>query len=146
MRIVIVLMTLWASNVMALDFKGVVMGSVATDAQLAGLTGYVDIEGVQVKSTVSTEADGTVSKIDIEFLPWQFDVLAGAALRKWGKPTSTARLVMQNGFGAQLLNPVRTWDRGGWSVTIFKYIDGDSGELTIERKQPAKTIAPESRM
>jgi hypothetical protein len=38
---------------------------------------------------------------------------------------------MQNGFGAQFRDQVRTWERDGWTVSIFQYVDSDSGALSI---------------
>src|ERR1700722_2203327 len=100
MRILIVLMALWASNVMALDFKGVTMGKVPTEAQLAGVTGAIQLEGMNVDSTAELDKDGNVISIEVQFEAFHFNLLKVLATQKWGKPTSSVKLVMQNGFGA----------------------------------------------
>lgn len=137
---------------LAIDFKGVVMGEHIDDAALDAKLGppnpvglhTTQLEGLVVFTRVTLEAD-RVEKLDVEFLPAEFSVIAAAATRKWGKPKSQ-KTAMQNGFGAQFGNVMLTWEREGWTVTMFKYVEADSGSLSIERTAAPKAIAPKDRL
>lgn len=152
MRNFLLIAILLSSPAMALDFKGVVMGE-AVDAQTLdaklGPRNPLDLhttqlEGLVVFTRVTLNGD-RVQRLDVEFLPAQFDTIAAAATKKWGQPKSQKN-AMQNGFGAKVGNVILTWSRDGWTVTIFKYVETDAGSLIIERTQSAKAIAPKDRL
>jgi hypothetical protein len=133
-------LVLAAQSALALDFKGVTLGGFNTLDNLKALgvdtpTGKTELEGMIVFSRVTFGADQTVQQIDVEFKPYQFAAIAAAAQRKYGKPTSSATIPMQNDYGAQLINHVEVWEREGWTICIFKYVDSDSGSLTIKPHQ-----------
>lgn len=152
MRNLLLIAILLSAPAAALDFKGVVMGqpidAQALDAKL-GPRNPLDLhttqlEGLVVFTRVTLDAD-RVEKLDVEFLPAQFVAIAAAATRKWGTPKSQ-KIPMQNGYGAKFGNVCLTWEREGWTVTMFRYVEVDSGMLSIERTQAAKPIQPKDRL
>jgi hypothetical protein len=86
-----------------------------------------------------------VEKLNVEFQPTEFDTLAAAATKKWGKPASQ-NVPMQNGYGAKFDNTLLTWEREGWTIMMTRYLDAESGSLWIERSKQAPPIAPKDRL
>jgi hypothetical protein len=151
MRNLLLIAILLSAPAAALDFKGVVMGEPIDAAALNEKLGAPDslgnrvakLEDFAVTSKVTLAGD-RVDKLKVDFRPLHFDEFAAAATKKWGQPKSQ-KVPMQNGFGAQFQNNILTWEREGWTITMYQYVEADSGSLIIERTV-AKAIAPKDRL
>jgi hypothetical protein len=149
------------AHAFALDLKGVELGKVAPRTQLTeslGLNfgeshcrmrkdmppderragsyrcdGAVEVEGMHFAVTVTfTEADA-VEQIEGYFGLWDFDHLAAAAARKWGKPQIT-HATLQNGFGARYEETVYTWKLADGVVTLYSRDPNDVGHGLLQLK------------
>ncbi len=77
-------------------------------------------ESASVNLVISTKA--IVQRIDLTLSPDAFDEVAPELIRKFGKPTSTSRSVVQNRLGAKYPQVIYLWAaKDGTQVLYMKY-------------------------
>lgn len=143
MRFLVTLMFLFSVSVSvwAFDFKGIIVGDAATPTQILERLGAAcpeekpsEDQGMQVCSgyvTVARESafmvlhvspEGIVQSISLTLSPDAFEAVAPELIRKFGKPRSTSRPIVQNKMGATFAQVVHLWTaKNGTQVTYMKY-------------------------
>jgi hypothetical protein len=93
-----------------------------------------------------TVRDNSVEEISVQTLGIYGQDEALAALEvKFGKPTSLARPVMQNGFGATYRTIRARWVRAAYVVTYTSALDVDHGEIHLMTTAEASRRAADQR-
>lgn len=139
--LVVIPLTSWA-----FDFKGVIVGGLATPADIRERLG-VDCgdgyEGMQVCNGYVTVAKepasmnlvispkGIVQRINLSISPDVFEEIASELIRKFGKPTSTDRSTVQNRMGAKYLQVIYLWRKKDGTQIIYSKYSGSLDESTL---------------
>lgn len=107
--------------------------------------GHTTIESARVD--VIVEGHNSVpASITLHFVPFEYQIIGAAAQRKWGKPTSSATLPMQNGFGARHDLYVYVWteSKTGSEATLANasaHGGTDECELKLQTKSDLEAHA-----
>jgi hypothetical protein len=131
------------SNAYCMDLKGIALGSdfdpkVVSKAfddlsstgldhnfkcfaeECLGSTAIADCLTATV--TIKAEA-GKVHNISIVFPPNYFPTVIQSLVKKFGKPTETTGLMMQNAFGMKVKSNTFVWKKGAETLDAFQYVD-----------------------
>lgn len=141
-----------SSATMAFDFKGVVLGESSTPETIKeklgvecgqGLgemkicNGYVTIAEQGANMNLLINENGIVQRINFILSSDSFEVVQAALSEKFGKPTTSRKEAMQNGFGAQFQNEIYIWkEKNGNEVNYQKYgINAEKSTLNFTTKE-----------
>jgi hypothetical protein len=129
MKIAMLVLMVVAARARALDLKGVVLGQVASEAQLAALgclpvrfgsaTCATSLGDVPVQIQLSLAADQSVETLLVRFAVEQVQAIERAGAAKWGKPQVDS-MPLQNGFGAKVILHMWIWkEASGANATLY---------------------------
>ena len=90
---------------------------------ITACNGFTTVVGAPGRVNVVISADGLLQRVMItEFDADQFDAIFAELQRKFGRPTTITKPVLQNGFGATFQQVRATWtDRQHRTVSFEKY-------------------------
>jgi hypothetical protein len=150
---------LFSAHAGAADFKGIELGKVYSSDEIKAKAGYDMQFGLgnsikcmtfcsgQVKLAnglaradfFTNSDDGAIASIDVTINEVDFIDIEKQLKSKYGKPTSTGHQVLQNAFGAKIVNTIDEWrEANGDVITLMHYFDMENGSLSMSS---AKYIA-----
>jgi hypothetical protein len=149
MKIAILVLMVVAARAQALDLKGVLLGQVASDAQLTAIgclpvrfgsaSCFTSLGDVPVQIQLSLAADKSVETLVVRFAAEKLQAIEQAGAAKWGKP-QTDSMPLQNSFGAKVILHVWIWkEASGANATLYSQDpeNADKGVLLLSA-HPAK--------
>lgn len=84
--------------------------------------GMTTVAGERAEANVVIGSSGHLQRIFLTLDSDAFDAIADELIKKFGRPSSTKRSVVQNGFGARYLQVEHVWHgANGSSVLLSKY-------------------------
>lgn len=85
---------------------------------------------------------GTVDDLTLTIPAHRYGELAAALTAKYGKPSNSGSLPLQNGFGAQVTTRMLEWKAAdGSTATLMEYTTLRDSTLLIRSKQPERKSA-----
>lgn len=85
---------------------------------------------------------GTVDDLTLTIPAHRYSELAAALKAKYGKPSDSGVIPLQNGFGAQINTHMMTWTAAdGSTATLMEYVTLQESSLLIRSKQTERKSA-----
>ncbi len=148
-KLIMISTTLFCSSAMAYDFKGIEVGSKTTREDilekigaecLTEKTEYIcsgptTIIGSPAFALVIMSFDFTVRSINITFSSDTFDSTYKGIFSKYGKPTTSSKKTLQNGFGAKFLRITYLWKNKDSVLTLDQNYKANESQLSIYTKE-----------